>query len=309
MKFTTHFEKQDKRLLCLLTAGMALVGLISWFVMGEKALLVFLILAVLLVVAAQIAIYRGTFERLEDLSRAQRYALKDTYRQIESLFSLFSLLRITAPLPPMCDWAIYPDFANLIVGTIRERKPRRVLELGSGISTIVAAYALKEVGVGELISLDHDRDFAGITDSNLRKHGLSEFARVVHAPLCQVVLQGCAHQWYDIKSLEGLRDIDLVIVDGPPGILQHLARYPALPLLWSHLRDDVVVLIDDARRADERKMTELWCREFPSLQAELVDTVMGAIILSKKKEKTSGISTSPDSPLEPDLKRFHFAGR
>ena len=106
----------------------------------------------------------------------------------------------------------------------------------------------------------------------------------------QVVVGGRKHLWYDAAALEGLQEIDLVIVDGPPGTVQDLARYPALPLLWSRLRDEAVLLIERRRQGDERRMIELWCSEFPSLVVERLAAEKGAVILRKNKEYKSRIA-------------------
>lgn len=301
---TTHFERRDKVLLSLLAAGFGLAALLLWFVFRRGDLLTLFVVAIPLVFATQIGLFRGTLERIEELSQAQRRELGNAYRNIESLFSIFSFLRISAPLPAMREWAISPDFAKLIVESIRTRKPQLVVELGSGVSTLIAGYALKEAGSGTVISLDHDEHFAAVTKSNLSKHGLSRLAKVVHAPLHKVLLQGRTHLWYETGALAGLEDVDILIVDGPPGRLQELARFPALPLFWSHLRDNAVILVDDAGRADERKMVELWCREFPSLQIESIDTEVGALILTKENGTRPRLARGVEPPKTPGGRGF-----
>ena len=169
LKFTTRVEPRDKILLGLLTGGFGLAALILWSVLGVTALVVLVVLLVPLLVAAQIGLYRVTLQHLREISLAQssaEAAQAVTYRQIESLFSIFGPLRVTAPLPPMREWAVSPDFANMIAGTIY-RKAGRVLELGSGVSTLVAGYALRQAGGGALVSLEHEEHFARISDGNL----------------------------------------------------------------------------------------------------------------------------------------------
>lgn len=299
VRFPTRFERSDKYLLLLLGCGLGLMALVLHFTFGGNAVLVLLVLAVPIVLGAQIGLYRGTLWRFEALSRDTNLTgtrIDAQYRRIESLFSLFGVLKITSPLPPMRDWAISPDFANLIVEIVHERKPKLALEFGSGVSTLVTAYALRQAGGGRLISLDHDRDFAEATIRNLRKHGLDDLVRVIHAPLRQVQVQGRSHLWYDTAALEDLEKIEFVIVDGPPGNLQELARYPALPLIWSHLWDDAVILIDDADRVDERKMTEQWCSAFPSLKAEHIATESGTVIFSRSEGNEPRVAANREQP-------------
>jgi predicted O-methyltransferase YrrM len=293
VKFAARLKASDQILLGLLTVGLGLVALILWSIVGVRALAALVVLLVPLLMAAQIALYRSILEQLRlEISLAQgsaEAAQAAAYQQIEALFSIFSTLRVAAPLPPMRGWAISPDFAKIIAGTIYEKRPRRVLELGSGVSTLIAAYALRQVGGCALISLEHDQQFARTSDNNVKTHGLADLATVVYAPLREVVAGGRTHLWYDIAALAGLQEIDIVIVDGPPGTVQNFARYPALPLLWSRLSDEAVLLIDDADRADERKVIELWCGEFPSLVVERPTTEKGAVILRRNKEGTTSI--------------------
>jgi predicted O-methyltransferase YrrM len=48
---------------------------------------------------------------------------------------------------------------------IRTRRPRRVLELGGGVTTYVMARAMNEIGRGELVSIEHIRKFADSTQA------------------------------------------------------------------------------------------------------------------------------------------------
>src|SRR5205823_13858007 len=134
--------------------------------------------------------------------------------------------------PPMRGWAISPDFASIIMSCVREHKPKLVLEVGSGVSTLVTAYCLQEIGEGAVVSLDHDKQFAAISAANVAKHQLQDIATVIYAPLKEVVIQDKSWLWYDTEYLRNLGPIDILIIDGPLGGTQRLARYPALPILF-----------------------------------------------------------------------------
>jgi hypothetical protein len=82
----------------------------------------------------------------------------------------------------------------------------------------------------------------------------------------------------------------MLIIDGPPGNIQHLARYPALPLLFHLLSDDVVVLLDDAFRADEREIVKRWLKEFGGFSLEEIDAEKGAAILRRQSAVQSSAS-------------------
>ena len=259
-------------LLCLF---FLIVSLIGWQVFYEKVILILLAIIIGMLTVMLLGTYYW--------SRVQMQEMQNSYRQIESLFSLFSTLKIRNPLPPMRVWAISPDFANVAIALIRERKPGLVVEVGGGISTLITGYCLQELGKGSVVSLEHSKDFQEKTLANVREHQLQDIATPVYAPLKEVVIQNKSWRWYDTEYVRNLGPIDMLIIDGPPAKTQPLARYPALPLLFDQLSDNAVILLDDAFRADEREIVKLWQREFVGFVREEVGAEKGAVILRRQK--------------------------
>jgi predicted O-methyltransferase YrrM len=217
--------------------------------------------------------HRGVLEFQE-----QRQA--SHYRQIEALFSLFSLLKFQHPLPPMRGWAISPDFALLLVQLIYQYKPKVVMEAGSGVSTVIIAQCLKQLGGGRIISLEHDKSYSELSSRLVKQHGLEEIVTIVHAPLIETAVEGETWLWYDTKSLNLLNSaVDLLVVDGPPGALQPLSRYPALPLLSHTFNKQAVIVLDDAARRDEKEIVRRWQQKFDGWVAEEVNCEKGAVVL------------------------------
>jgi len=241
--------------------------LLGWAVLGP----VVLVLAISGALVVSLAVQLESYRRLQIAGR--------DYRQVESLFSLFSSIQFKHPLPPMRGWAISPDFANLIIKVLAERRPRTVLELGSGISTLIVGHWLKGAGSGRLIALEHDRAFASKTQADLVSHGVQEFASVCNAAITRQQLGDGNWLWYETAALDQLTSIDVVIVDGPPGDLHSLARYPALPILSRKLSPGAVIVVDDFNRADEREMVSRWLRDEPRLSLEEVPCEKGAALL------------------------------
>src|SRR3989338_6923852 len=58
-------------------------------------------------------------------------------------------------------WSVYPDTARLLLGICGEIKPRRILEFGSGYSTLLFDEAISRGHVEKLVSVDHLSDFKG----------------------------------------------------------------------------------------------------------------------------------------------------
>ncbi|MFM2311952.1 MAG: hypothetical protein RLZZ04_1228 [Cyanobacteriota bacterium] len=199
--------------------------------------------------------------------------------QIESLFSIFATLNPQFPLPSTRGWAASPDLLKEIISLIHRQKPQLVVEASSGVSTLIIAYCLQRLGTGKLISLEHEEKFAQLTQNNLSLHGLDDVATVIHAPLVEVEINGTKWLWYDLTKVEIPEAIDLLIVDGPPGTTQKLARYPALPMLHNKLSQDAMVLLDDGARSDEAKIVEQWMEELNMSHSEYLPLEKGAYLI------------------------------
>lgn len=209
-------------------------------------------------------------------------------QQVQALHSILSLSRSRAPLPVMGGYAISPLFGELLVSLIREVRPATVVELGSGVSTLIIGYCLEEQGGGRCISLEHDAGYAQESAANVEEHSMEGYVEVVHAPLQDVRLNGRTWPWYRPGSLDTITSVDMLVVDGPPGSIGHMARYPALALLNGKLSDRAVIVVDDTRKADERALVGLWLEQFPGFVAEEVETEKGAMVLRRTFARKNG---------------------
>jgi predicted O-methyltransferase YrrM len=204
-------------------------------------------------------------QKLEALEARQHEMLLEQrvlYRQIEALFALYHGIKLRAPLLGLRGWAASPDFLAVQAAIIRQEKPKTILELGSGQSTLISAYLLEDIGTGHVYALDDSEKFAEISRETIQQHGLSAYASVIHAPLKVYSIKDENWQWYEIPEIP---QIDLLLVDGPPqfGKDTPMLRYPALPLLADCLAPNALILMDDADREDEQQVAERWLAEFP----------------------------------------------
>ncbi|MDQ3558114.1 MAG: class I SAM-dependent methyltransferase [Pseudomonadota bacterium] len=192
---------------------------------------------------------------------AQR-KLRASLSSAVNLISLLPHLKIDGVLPPFSHlgWEITGELAAFLFHLIRRRRPKLVFELGSGSSTILFAAALRANGMGRVISVEHDPEHRQRTAQFLQDTELSDWAALVETPLVEQRFGSLDLQWYDLDPLlRGMSEtIDILFVDGPPGRIQPLSRYPALPVLKPHLSEQAIVLVDDGRRDDEMRMVELW---------------------------------------------------
>lgn len=221
-------------------------------------------------------------KELRPLLQSGHKALESFSMQLESYMSLLFLLQPRFPFPAMDGGAIAPDLALLLAAKILERRPGLTVELGSGVSTLVAGYMLQRNQHGRLISIEHDAHYLELARKSVRLHGLTDYVEVVHAPLAPCPDQEEERIWYDRSFIQGIpaRSVDLLFVDGPPAVIEKTARYPALPALLHTLSPEAIVLVDDANRADEREILARWLREFPQLEVERLNTFKGTAALT-----------------------------
>jgi predicted O-methyltransferase YrrM len=199
-------------------------------------------------------------------------ALLYTYRSLSPRFSL----------PKTRGWAASPDFLNILIETILIQRPRTVVELGAGTSTVVIAYALEKNQEGKLYSIDHYEEYLDLLKKVITRHGLCDRVALIHAPFTKTLINGNSWTYYASESLNVPGDIDMLVIDGPPSSVQSNARYPAIPLLFNRLSPGAMILVDDYKRPDDRKTVQLWLKEYPKLSlVEESFTEKGTAVLMK----------------------------
>lgn len=215
-----------------------------------------------------------TVERLTDTSKTDTKALfrhvqrsgTDTVRQVEALLQLME--RVDSPalrFPPSGGFAMNPDSLLLLSDIILNHKPKRILELGSGSSTVWTGYFAKSVGA-HCVSIEHLEEYYSKTMQQLLEFGLDSTVELLFAPLEEVSIDGALHEWYRSSIFEDFNNIDLLIVDGPPESTGPNARFPAFPVLRDHLSENALILIDDIDRAQETDMVDSWVSDTQGLE-------------------------------------------
>jgi len=134
------------------------------------------------------------------------------------------------------------------------------------------------------VALEHDERFGDAVMAQLREHGLEEQAAVRLSPLQPVELGGESFEWYDVNSLRDVERCELVFVDGPPGEIAPLARYPALPVLADRMPPGACILLDDADRPHEQQVLDRWAKEFPGFRRDHLAYEKGAARLVRSAE-------------------------
>ena len=221
--------------------------------------------------------------KLENRIQKER---KITYNQLEAMQSVYFEVKPSVPLPTMGGWAVSPDTALILIDLIKRYQPKTVVDIGSGTSSIIAGYLLKDRakdGV-KVFSVDHSDEFAVKTRNQVKDHKLDQIVSVYTAPLVDQKIKKQSYSWYDLKDVNlGKKKIDLLFVDGPPGATQQQSRYPALPILRDKMSDTAVIVVDDFDREDEKAMVDRWMKDNKEYSLETFRTEKGVAVLYRNK--------------------------
>ncbi|WP_434986157.1 class I SAM-dependent methyltransferase [Vreelandella zhaodongensis] len=206
----------------------------------------------------------NTRKLVDDLVRVQNRL----YFQLESLSWLQRRLAIKGQLPPLRGWATSPDVLLRLHAHIMATRPQVIVEFGSGASTLVIADALRQNGTGQLISIEHSDHYGAQTLTTLQAERLEGW---VDLRIGDLEAWEGEHlnpedaekpaRWYPCSLLEGVENVDLLWVDGPPGATCLFSRYPALPALAGKLSASAEVWMDDTIRQEEKDICERWAKD------------------------------------------------
>ena len=240
-----------------------------------------LILAAIYVIRSQRALHNKMGRQTERLAKAiqnltaqERENSKQSTRQIEAFIQLNALLKFTAPLPATRGWVASPDLLLTISQIVKENKPKLVVELGSGVSTLVVAKS----GAKKVISFDGAAEYAEQTRELLKQHGV----RGVEVRLAELTPYRGGANWYNSSKFNDLKNIDLLIIDGPQGGDNSDARYPALEVLKNKLSKNAIIVLDDVNRTGERKLAEDFAKALPNHTLHILDHEKTTAIISPR---------------------------
>jgi predicted O-methyltransferase YrrM len=199
--------------------------------------------------------------------------------------SLRHKLGLRQGIPYTPNWSAGADFLQIIVEACLEYKPAWILECGSGLTTLMLARCCQMNGRGQVVSLENGENYADATRSYIERYGLQDYATVMFAPLTPAVYDGLEYTWYTTDELPEER-IDMLVIDGPPGVTGKHARYPAIPVCYPNLAHNSRVFLDDAARRDEREIVSMWCERYLGLHHDYRQTMRGcSILIVDKREK------------------------
>ncbi|GAB3219691.1 hypothetical protein J0A67_04880 [Algoriphagus aestuariicola] len=142
-----------------------------------------------------------------------------------------------------------------ILNDILVSKPKRILEFGTGISTVIISNFLRKNSLDtSFISVDNDLNWVNLIENHIsdsKKGIIFPFELKINSEFSL----GNSGTWYDIPDdhLITQEGFDLIIVDGPFGGICKHSRYGALKFLkkFDLINQKTIVFVDDTNRPDE----------------------------------------------------------
>jgi len=192
------------------------------------------------------------------VERTVNRQFKHSPSEMDALLQVHRRSTLGDPLPLMGGWALSPRGLLQAIDLVTQSDVSLVVECGSGTSTLFLARALELKGSGNLVALEHSNEYLERTQQGLQQHGLSKIAEVRLAPLEKIDVDGVAYMWYAVSTIADLDNIDVLIIDGPPGDTGNWARYPAYPLFRERLSPGSVIVFDDVQRGEEKEIVDAW---------------------------------------------------
>jgi hypothetical protein len=226
----------------------------------------------------------------------------NTSKQVESFISLNKYINQHEIPLSFHGWPISPDIGLTLVNYIENEDVDIVLEFGSGTSSVLFARAFRLANPEQslwtiekpIISFEHNEEYLEKTSRLLMSHGCRDVVNLTHAPLVdfEYIEQG-KFLYYDCEEV--IKDLSkalgenkknlLILIDGPPGVTNKNARFPALPILLNHMsKHRLIVVMDDYDRDDEKDTFKLWeelaDRRYLTHKSQVIETEKGLSILT-----------------------------
>lgn len=222
---------------------------------------------------------KNAFLRLTHFTErtTKRHAI-DIVRQVEAVHQLLSCVKGSKPMPATGGWALTADTLLYLRDWILSNSPKKILEIGSGASSVWLGMAARDVGC-KMISFEHSSKYAEVTTRLLDDFDLGNTVQLIYSPLEPLTVLEKQYSWYTLRSLEKIGgDFDLLVVDGPPESTGELARFPALPVLEPRLNRHATILLDDAQRPSEIEILRQWRGMYPEFRDETVALSRSAVL-------------------------------
>lgn len=229
-----------------------------------------------------------------EMARALRRKLRESNALCKALQSSIRKEPLDSPADMMLsDWNMNAEVLNLLIRLIRQRDLKRVLEFGSGISTVVLSHEMSRRS-GSILSIEQDESYAKSTREWINQRHLGSASKVITAGLTETEVCGIRTICYEFgRDLQ--REIecfspDLIIIDGPSQE-SGASRLGVAPSVGKILRRSTPFVMDDGFRDAELLIAERWRDESLVRIEGLIPTGLG--LLAGTVGKVQGLTSPP----------------
>ena len=153
-------------------------------------------------------------------------------------------------------WAMDAFSLHNLFRVLNDVKPKNIIEFGLGQSSkMVHQYA--GFYKANALTVEHDKDWI----SYIKTHAPLINFNILQADLETVTVNGAKTVTYkNIAELCGNEEVNLYIVDGPPG-QRRCSRSQILDFVPQKLAKDFCIFIHDTQRSGERETINLLCEK------------------------------------------------
>ncbi|MDZ4149256.1 MAG: class I SAM-dependent methyltransferase [Flavobacteriaceae bacterium] len=210
--------------------------------------------------------------------KSKNLELVNHSKKADDIYALTILQPLLNGLPylPFNGGALRPICLAYILNEIIINQRRMILELGSGLSTILMARLIKINNLkAKIISVENNYNWSIIIKNYLEKEDLLQYVEIIRADLKTLDTKLGQVQWYDYslvsKSTTGCK-FDFVIIDGPNANTETIkySRVPALFKFKDKLEEDYCIVLDDSNRKGEQEIIRLFRNENKDINFSLV---------------------------------------
>lgn len=215
---------------------------------------------------------------------ARRNEIDNLRRQIACMLELQAAIQAPIPFGKFGGWAISADALVHVVRDIQARQAPKVLEFGTGLSTIAIASLLRRMGAGTHIAVEHNPEYLKAVESDLAAYGLKDLVELRHLPIVDYAAAPpmTACRSYDLSE----RDVsfDIALVDGPI-TAEFGAATRMAPLEWCirRLSPEASIYLDDAGRIEEKEIIAALRASHPNIAVDSLDAEKGLVRISLKR--------------------------
>lgn len=165
------------------------------------------------------------------------------------------------------------DSIEILQQYIINSKPNMVVECGGGASSIILSHTMKDMQLKDssyhphYVSIESDMKYFEMYSELAHKYDLDTILTYEHSTLVSCTAAGNISDFYDLSSIiqkNSIADIDLLIVDGPIGHQQYMARRPGYYIAKPFLAPSFSIFLDDTDREDEKSIISEWSEDIPN---------------------------------------------